>query len=76
MLKVIVASEITSILSLKQLARQSLEVSLPYHLDRNYELNKVPKYSSLDAKDKEKAIELWEKRWNAYIEDIITSVAP
>ncbi|CAE6353735.1 unnamed protein product [Rhizoctonia solani] len=55
--QVIVASEITNILSLKQLARQSLE------------------YSSLDAKAKKHAIELWEKRWNAYIEEIVTSVS-
>ncbi|KAF8669690.1 adenosine [Rhizoctonia solani] len=56
--QVIVASEITNILSLKQLARQSLE------------------YSSLDADAKEQAIGLWEKRWNAFIEEIVNSVTP
>ncbi|CAE6470123.1 unnamed protein product [Rhizoctonia solani] len=50
---VIVASEATNLLSLKQLARQSLEHSL------------------LSAEDKKKAIQLWEKRWDAYIEDIV-----
>ncbi|KAH7337223.1 hypothetical protein B0J17DRAFT_666763 [Rhizoctonia solani] len=53
--QVIVASEVTNLLSLKQLARQSLE------------------YSSLDAEDKRRAIEIWEKRWNAYIEEIVRS---
>ncbi|QRV77292.1 AMP deaminase [Ceratobasidium sp. AG-Ba] len=51
--QVIVASEITSILSLKQLARQSLE------------------YSSLNQADKERAIQLWEKRWNAFIDEVV-----
>ncbi|KDN38926.1 hypothetical protein RSAG8_09207, partial [Rhizoctonia solani AG-8 WAC10335] len=55
--QVIVASEVTNLLSLKQLARQSLE------------------YSSLDAEDKKRAIEIWEKRWNAYIEEIVSSEA-
>ncbi|EUC63201.1 adenosine deaminase-related growth factor [Rhizoctonia solani AG-3 Rhs1AP] len=53
--QVIVASEVTNILSLKQLARQSLE------------------HSSLDVEDKKRAVEIWEKRWNAYIEEIVSS---
>ncbi|CAE6538392.1 unnamed protein product [Rhizoctonia solani] len=53
--QVIVASEVTNILSLKQLARQSLE------------------YSSLDVGEKKRAIELWEMRWNAYIDEIVSS---
>ncbi|CAE6421596.1 unnamed protein product [Rhizoctonia solani] len=52
--QVIVASEVTNLLSLKQLAQQSLEHSL------------------LDVEDKGRAIESWEKRWNAYIEEIIS----
>ncbi|CAE6486001.1 unnamed protein product [Rhizoctonia solani] len=56
--QVIVASEVTNILSLKQLARQSLE------------------YSSLDVEDKKRAIEIWEKRWDAYIDEIISSETP
>ncbi|KAF8598475.1 adenosine deaminase-related growth [Ceratobasidium sp. AG-I] len=53
--QVIVASEITSLLSLGQLAKQSLEHSL------------------LNDKDKKAAIQLWEKRWKAFIDDIVTS---
>ncbi|KAL5632815.1 hypothetical protein ACGC1H_005684 [Rhizoctonia solani] len=53
--QVIMASEITNLLSLKQLARQSLEHSL------------------LDLESKRRAIELWEKRWNAYIEGVVSS---
>ncbi|ELU38416.1 adenosine deaminase [Rhizoctonia solani AG-1 IA] len=36
----------------------------------------VRKYSSLDADAKEQAIGLWEKRWNAFIEEIVNSVTP
>ncbi|CAE7137633.1 unnamed protein product [Rhizoctonia solani] len=53
--QVIVASEVTNLLSLKQLARQSLE------------------YSSLDTEDKKQAIQIWEKRWDAYIDEIVSS---
>ncbi|KAH7337227.1 hypothetical protein B0J17DRAFT_719134 [Rhizoctonia solani] len=53
--QVIVASEITNLLSLKQLARQSLE------------------YSLLNVDDKKRAIELWEGKWNAYVEHIVSA---
>ncbi|KAG8740307.1 hypothetical protein FRC12_016039 [Ceratobasidium sp. 428] len=51
--QVIVTSEITGILSLGQLARQSLEHSL------------------LDPAEKNKAISHWEKRWAAFIDEIV-----
>lgn len=53
--QVIVASEITSVLSLKQLARQSLE------------------YSSLEDEDRKRALQLWENRWDAFVEEIVAS---
>ncbi|KAF8598474.1 adenosine deaminase-like growth [Ceratobasidium sp. AG-I] len=53
--QVIVASEVTNILSLGQMARQSLEHSL------------------LEPEDKKRAIELWEARWAAFIEEIVAS---
>lgn len=53
--QVIVASEITSLLSLGQLARQSLE------------------YSLLNDEDKARAIQLWEKRWEEFIDHIVSS---
>lgn len=53
--QVIVASEITSLLSLKQLARHSLE------------------YSSLDEPDKNQAIQLWEKRWQAFVNELVAN---
>ncbi|KAG9119192.1 hypothetical protein FRC07_005932 [Ceratobasidium sp. 392] len=53
--QVIVASEITSILSLGQLARQSLE------------------FSSLDEANKRQAIQLWENRWKAFVDEVIAN---
>ncbi|CAE6497098.1 unnamed protein product [Rhizoctonia solani] len=53
--QVMVASNITNLLSLGQLARQSLE------------------YSSLNSSAKVRALELWEQRWSAFIDDVIAS---
>jgi hypothetical protein len=33
------------------------------------------KYSSLEDEDKTRAIQLWEKKWNAFVEGIIASGA-
>ncbi|CAE6449159.1 unnamed protein product [Rhizoctonia solani] len=50
----IVGSESTNILSLKQLAKQSLQSS------------------SLDAEEKKIALEAWEKRWSAFVGEIVS----
>ncbi|KDN40490.1 hypothetical protein RSAG8_08110, partial [Rhizoctonia solani AG-8 WAC10335] len=50
----IVGSQSTSILSLKQLAKQSLQSS------------------SLNAEEKNIALEAWEKRWTAFVDEIVS----
>ncbi|EUC63198.1 adenosine deaminase-like protein [Rhizoctonia solani AG-3 Rhs1AP] len=50
----IVGSKSTNILSLKQLAKQSLQSS------------------SLDAEEKKIALEAWEKRWLAFVDEIVS----
>ncbi|KAJ1303106.1 hypothetical protein OPQ81_011307 [Rhizoctonia solani] len=52
--QVIVGSTASNLLTLKQLAKHSLE------------------YSSLNTEDKKEAQELWEKRWTAFVDRIVS----
>jgi adenosine deaminase CECR1 len=67
--QVLVASEVTGLIALGEMARDSLEVSrLP--LASWLIPTIIMQYSTLEPSEKERAIAQWEKRWLKFVDEV------
>jgi len=70
--QVIVASEATGLIMLGEMARDSLLVSSPYTDIALNSQRAIIQFSTLNAEEKERGVALWEKRWERFIDGILS----
>jgi hypothetical protein len=68
-----VASELTGLSTLGQLARDSLEARR-YIVSGYQNTDFTTQYSTLEKDEKKQAIAIWENRWSKFIDELLTSV--
>lgn len=65
-----VASEVNGLITLRETARDSLKVCIAHYWVK-LELIGRYQYSMLSPEEKERAIALWEKRWEKFVEHVV-----